>query len=174
MEALAQRRSLQAKLADYWYLIKFRQTALLLITGFCSYALAQGLPLDPLEAVGMAIGLLFSISGCTVLNMLSDRDVDAQMGRTTDRPLAAGRMRPFEALAFGVGLLAHRVMACPPSPASHSATGMVAWSARLIARLCRPQIWTQCPILPGICSRWIATPTCSPPSIRLTVPACPS
>ena len=101
MEALAQRRSLQAKLADYWYLIIFRQTALLLITGFCSYALAQGLPLDPLEAVGMAIGLLFSISGCTILNMLLDRDIDAQMGRTVARPLAAGRMQPLEALVFG-------------------------------------------------------------------------
>lgn len=101
MEAIVQRRSLQAKLADYWYLIKFRQTALLLITGFCAYTLTRGLPLDPLEAVGMAIGLLFSISGCTALNMLLDRDIDAQMGRTVARPLAAGRIRPLEALIFG-------------------------------------------------------------------------
>jgi protoheme IX farnesyltransferase len=101
MEAIVQRRPLQAKLADYWHLIKFRQTALLLITGFCAYVLTRGLPFDPLEAVVMAIGLLFSISGCTALNMLLDRDIDAQMGRTVARPLAAGRMRPLEALVFG-------------------------------------------------------------------------
>ncbi|MEE8389447.1 MAG: UbiA family prenyltransferase [Anaerolineae bacterium] len=104
MEALLQRRTVQARLADYWSLIKFRQTALLLITGFCSYILTRGLPFDPVEAVWMATGLLFSISGCTALNMLLDRGVDAQMGRTADRPLAAGRMRPLKAVVFGGGL----------------------------------------------------------------------
>ena len=104
MEVLARRRTVQARLADYWSLLKFRQTAMLLVTGFCSYALTRGLPLDSQEAVWMATGLLFSIAGCTVLNMLLDRDIDAQMGRTADRPLAAGRMRPFEAAAFGGAL----------------------------------------------------------------------
>ena len=104
MEASLQRRTAWARLADYWSLLKFRQTALLLITGFCSYALTRGLPFDPVEAVWMATGLLLSIGGCTALNMLLDRDIDAWMGRTADRPLAAGRMRPLEAIVFG-GLL---------------------------------------------------------------------
>jgi protoheme IX farnesyltransferase len=104
MEALVQPRTARARLADYWSLIKFRQTALLLITGLSSYALTRGLPLDPVESVWMATGLLLSISGCTALNMLLDRDIDARMGRTMDRPLAAGRMRPLEAALFG-GLL---------------------------------------------------------------------
>ncbi len=101
MQVSVRRRVMQMRLADYWSLIKFRQTALLLVTGFCSYVLTRGLPLDTIEAIWMATGLLFSISGCTVLNMFLDRDVDAQMGRTIDRPLAAGRIRPFEALIFG-------------------------------------------------------------------------
>jgi len=99
-----QQHSLAARLADYKALIKIRQTALLLITGFCAYTLTQGLPFDPAEAVGMIGGLLLSISGCTALNMLIDRDIDARMGRTGDRPLAAGRMRPLDGALFGGSL----------------------------------------------------------------------
>jgi protoheme IX farnesyltransferase len=48
--------------------------------------------------------LLLSISGCTALNMLLDRDIDARMTRTAGRPLPAGRIRPLEAVTFGVML----------------------------------------------------------------------
>jgi protoheme IX farnesyltransferase len=112
MEALVKRRVIHTRLRDYWSLIKFRQTALLLITGFSSYLLARGLPFDPHEAIGMTIGLLLSIAGCTALNMLLDRDVDAQMGRTVDRPLAAGRMRPLEAAIFGGTMSVVGLMHC--------------------------------------------------------------
>ena len=100
----AQQRSLAERLADYIALVKIRQTALLLITGFCAYTLTRGLPFDPVEAVGMIGGLLLSVSGCTALNMLIDRDIDARMGRTKNRPLAAGRMRLLDGALFG-GLL---------------------------------------------------------------------
>ena len=101
---LAQRRVKVARVGDFWALVKSRQTVLLVTTGFCAYALTRGLPFDPLEAIWMAGGLLLSISGCTVLNMLMDRDVDGQMERTAGRPLPAGRVRPLEAGLFG-GLL---------------------------------------------------------------------
>lgn len=52
----------------------------------------------------MTVGLLLAIAGCTALNMLIDRDIDARMERTMDRPLPAGRIRPMQALLFG-GLL---------------------------------------------------------------------
>ena len=106
MEAIARRRVALTRLADFWALTKSLQTALLLITGFCAYTLTQGLPFDPLQATWMATALLLSISGCTALNMLLDRDIDALMRRTADRPLPAGRIRPFEARAFGVLLSA--------------------------------------------------------------------
>jgi len=89
---------------DFWALIKFLQTALLVITGLSAYVLTRGLPFDPLEAVWMAAGLLLSVSGCTVLNMILDRDIDARMDRTADRPLPAGRISPGAAALFG-GLL---------------------------------------------------------------------
>jgi protoheme IX farnesyltransferase len=101
---LARRRVTLARARDFWALIKFRQTALLVITGVSAYALTRGLPLDPLETMWMLVGLLLSVGGCTALNMLMDRDIDARMERTANRPLAVGHVRPGEAGVFG-GLL---------------------------------------------------------------------
>ena len=88
-------------MADLGALTKPRQTLLLLLTGVCTYALTQGLPFDPLEGLWMTAALLLSISGCTALNMLLDRDVDSKMTRTADRPLPSGALRPIEVLIFG-------------------------------------------------------------------------
>lgn len=112
MELSAQRRSTLAQMADYGALIKGRQTALLLVTGICAYTLTKGLPFAPREGVWTTIALLLSISGCTALNMLIDRDIDSQMSRTADRPLPAKRMRPLEARLFG-GLLSAVGLAAP-------------------------------------------------------------
>jgi protoheme IX farnesyltransferase len=101
-ETLVRRQIWLDRVGDFWALTKIRQTALLVTTGASAYLLTRGLPLDPLEFVQMIMGLLLSISGCTALNMLLDRRIDAQMERTADRPLAAGRVQPGEALIFGV------------------------------------------------------------------------
>ena len=37
-----------------------------------------------------------------MLNMYVDRDIDARMPRTIDRPLPAGVLSPLEALVFGL------------------------------------------------------------------------
>jgi protoheme IX farnesyltransferase len=91
-------------LADFWSLIKFRQTALLLVTGFCGYLIGRGWPVPPNEGLGMLAGLFLAIAGCTALNMVLDRGVDARMERTASRPLPAGRIRPAWAAAFGIAL----------------------------------------------------------------------
>ena len=103
-EVITRRQLVWMQMADWWSLIKIRQTALLLVTAISAYTLTYGLPFDPYEGIGMTIGLFLTISGCTVLNMLLDRDVDAQMARTANRPLAAGRVHPRAAGIFG-GLL---------------------------------------------------------------------
>lgn len=99
IEAL--RCNTRARLADFLALIKIWQTTLLSTTGLCAYTLTRGLSFDPLEAAWMVSGLLLSISGCTVLNMLLDQDIDAQMRRTAARPLPSGHIRPVEAGVFG-------------------------------------------------------------------------
>ena len=116
-EIIARRQLTWAQIADWGSLIKIRQTALLLVTAISAYTLTCGLPFDPYEGVGMTIGLFLAISGCTVLNMLLDRDVDAQMARTADRPLAAGRIPPRAAGVLGgalswAGLLLSFALCC--------------------------------------------------------------
>ena len=63
------------RIADYWALTKTKQTALLLFTGLCGYLLTHRGAFDPAETTWMSLGLFLSISGCTALNMLLDRDM---------------------------------------------------------------------------------------------------
>jgi protoheme IX farnesyltransferase len=106
MGTVVVQRSSAGGLAGLGALTKPRQTLLLLITGVCAYVLTQGLPFDPLEGLWMTAALLLSISGCTALNMLFDRDVDSKMSRTAQRPLPSGAVRPAEVLIFGALLSA--------------------------------------------------------------------
>lgn len=74
---------------------------LLLLPGFWALALAA-----PGWAEGLRLALLFTLgafamraAGC-VVNDLWDRDLDRQVERTRDRPLAAGTVKPLQALVF--------------------------------------------------------------------------
>jgi protoheme IX farnesyltransferase len=88
----------------YWNLIKGMQTGLLLATGLAGYLSAR-CPVFNLGAILGLMGSLFlAISGSTILNMWYDRDIDARMGRTQHRPLAAGHIDPRESLVVGLSL----------------------------------------------------------------------
>ncbi len=50
------------------------------------------------------IGIALLSSGIATLNQYIERDLDALMRRTADRPLPSGRLLPKEALVFGIGL----------------------------------------------------------------------
>jgi protoheme IX farnesyltransferase len=78
------------------------------------------------------IGTAFVAAGASALNMLFEREIDARMHRTRTRPLPAGRIRPREALAFGVAItamgLAHLLWRCPLPAAVVAA---VTWASYL-------------------------------------------
>jgi protoheme IX farnesyltransferase len=81
--------------------------SLLLVTGaggmFVGY---QGAPPVWLFIVAM-LGLALACGGASALNHVLDRDIDALMGaRTRQRPVAAGRIAPEQALEFGLFLSA--------------------------------------------------------------------
>jgi protoheme IX farnesyltransferase len=50
----------------------------------------------------MLLGTALSAGGTLALNEYFERDFDARMDRTRNRPLPSGRLRPAEALFFGV------------------------------------------------------------------------
>ena len=80
------------KRRTYWPLIKSLQTGLLVSTGLAGYMSARCPFFNLPTMAGLFISLIAAISGSTILNMWWDRDIDAKMGRTKDRPLASGRI----------------------------------------------------------------------------------
>src|SRR5207247_6781505 len=52
------------------------------------------------------VGGYLSAGGAGAVNHWYDRDIDARMSRTSDRPVPAGRVAPAAALWFGIGLAA--------------------------------------------------------------------
>jgi protoheme IX farnesyltransferase len=97
---------LTEKLRGFWALIKSRQTLLLLATGLAGYLSARPQGATPLTISPMLLSLFTAISGTTALNMVIDRDIDAQMARTARRPLPSGILTPAAATIFGGGLVA--------------------------------------------------------------------
>lgn len=89
----------------YWPLIKGRQTFLLTLTGTAGYLCLLPSPLDWSRFSSLVGSLLLTISGCSVLNMLFDRDIDRQMRRTSQRPLAIGQANSRTAAYLGAILI---------------------------------------------------------------------
>jgi protoheme IX farnesyltransferase len=96
-----------ASARDYLTLTKPRIMTLLLLTGAAGmFVGAQGVPPVGLFAVTM-LGLALACGGASALNHVLDRDIDRLMGsRTQQRPVAAGRVTPEQALEFGIVLSA--------------------------------------------------------------------
>jgi heme o synthase len=92
-----------AAVGDYVEILKPRVMSLVVFTGIVGVALAPG-HLHPLLAAVAVLCIAVGAGAAGALNMWYDRDIDAVMRRTAARPLPAGRMRPGEALGFGVVL----------------------------------------------------------------------
>jgi protoheme IX farnesyltransferase len=88
--------------ADYVELTKPRVQSLLLLTTITTMYVA-GDPSLALVAL-TCLGGSLSAGGAGAVNHWYDRDIDAQMERTADRPVAAGRISPGAALTFGIAL----------------------------------------------------------------------
>ncbi|WP_033418495.1 heme o synthase [Serinicoccus marinus] len=89
---------------DYVSLTKPRIIELLLVTTFPVMFLAErGVP--PMWLiVATLVGGTLAAASANVLNCYLDRDIDAQMHRTSTRPLVTGAISPRSALVFGAVL----------------------------------------------------------------------
>jgi protoheme IX farnesyltransferase len=98
---------------DYLALMKPRIILLLLITTITTMIVASPHHL-PLAALLLTVlGGTLAAGSANAFNMYVDRDIDAIMRRTCLRPVPAGRVRPSQAVVFGVvtGTLSVAVMA---------------------------------------------------------------
>ena len=97
---------LAAKLKDYWALTKPEVNLLVLIATGVGFDLGWRGPLRLLPLVSTLIGTLLVASGTATLNQYLERSFDAQMRRTAQRPVPAGRVTASEALVLGLILSA--------------------------------------------------------------------
>jgi heme o synthase len=100
-----------AAAADYFVLVKPRIMVLLLITTLAAALIAASTrPEGHLEVLRLVfltlIGGALASGGASALNHFIDRDIDAVMARTKNRPLPSGRLQPINALVFGLVLTA--------------------------------------------------------------------
>jgi heme o synthase len=96
-----------ARWRDYVTLTKPRIMSLLVLTSVCAMIAAAGGDPSPGRLIALIIGGALACGGASALNHVLDRDIDRLMGpRTATRPVAAGRITPAHAVAFGLILLA--------------------------------------------------------------------
>ncbi len=88
---------------DVFALGKPRLATLVLCTAAGGMWLAPGRH-EATAAVALLVGTTLVVAAANALNNFLERDVDRRMRRTRDRPLPAGRLEPWVAVVFGLGL----------------------------------------------------------------------
>ena len=91
-----------ASVAAYWELTKPGITRLVALTAAAGFLLGTRGPVDPGALAHALFGTALVAGGTNALNQWWERDADGRMHRTRRRPLPAGRLRPGDALAFGI------------------------------------------------------------------------
>lgn len=87
---------------DYLALTKPRIISLLLWTTVTTMLVARPSGLSISTVLWTCLGGYLAAGGAGAINQYIDRDVDARMTRTSERPLVAGRIEPFHGLVFGI------------------------------------------------------------------------
>ena len=91
------------RVADFFVLLKPRVMSLVVFSGIAGLLVAPG-TLHPVLAAVAVLCIAVGSGASGAINMWYERDIDALMRRTMNRPLPAGRMEPGTALGFGVTL----------------------------------------------------------------------
>ncbi|MER9678353.1 heme o synthase [Mesorhizobium sp. M0184] len=102
-------RMSEATAGDFFALLKPRVMSLVVFTAFVGMVAAP-VTINPLLAVIAILAIAIGAGASGALNMWYDADIDAVMTRTAGRPVPAGRIRPGEALSFGLVLSVLSVM----------------------------------------------------------------
>ena len=94
----------RTRFADYVELTKLRIAVLVLFTVAAGAMLAAGGAVHMPVLLHTLLGTGLVAAGASALNQLLERNTDARMRRTENRPLPAGRLHPLEVLVFGIAL----------------------------------------------------------------------
>lgn len=99
--AQKEKSALRRKIDDYKQLIKFTLSFTVVFSSVISYMLAPNVvEFDWLSIVLLFIGGMLVTGSANAINQITEKDTDAVMKRTGNRPVAAGRMSVNEASTF--------------------------------------------------------------------------
>ncbi len=113
---------------DFCDLIKLRLTLLVLITVAVGGIVATWGQPDPVTLLHAVIATGLIAASASIWNQWLERDTDALMPRTADRPIAAGRIGGVAALSLGVATLAAGVIDLLVAVnAATAALGLTTW-----------------------------------------------
>jgi protoheme IX farnesyltransferase len=90
------------RVADYLELAKPRVVLMILITAFVGFYVGSADVPNYVGLLQMLFGTALAAGGTLALNQYLERDTDAVMNRTKNRPLPDGRLQPREAVWFGI------------------------------------------------------------------------
>jgi len=93
----------EAAPGDFFALLKPRVLSLVVFSGLAGLLVAPG-EIHPLIAAVAVLCVGVGAGASGAINMWYDRDIDAVMERTRQRPIPMGRVAPGDALGFGVVL----------------------------------------------------------------------
>ncbi|MEO8204708.1 MAG: heme o synthase [Chthoniobacterales bacterium] len=108
-ESLPQNQA-ESLLSDLSTLVKARLSFLVLITTLVGFLMGVQGPMDYVLLGATLIGTALSACGAAALNQWWERELDAKMKRTCNRPLPMGRLHAQDALYLGIFLSAAGVV----------------------------------------------------------------
>lgn len=91
-----------SRFKDYKELIKFTLSITVVFSSVISYLLVPGIRFNLKSVLLLTLGGLMVTGAANAINQITERDTDALMKRTANRPVASGRIPVSEAWAFTV------------------------------------------------------------------------
>lgn len=92
--------SVRNRLGQFFMLLKFRLSSLVVFSGIFGYVLGVEGTVNPLVLISLGLGSFFITGGANIINQIIERDLDKLMRRTQSRPLATGTISVNEAIVF--------------------------------------------------------------------------
>ncbi|MFK7819375.1 MAG: heme o synthase [Planctomycetaceae bacterium] len=93
--------TLSSRLSDYLEITKPRISVMVLVTVSVGFALGSFGHWDPVTLLHAVFGIALVATASSAFNQVLERNSDAMMRRTSDRPIPSGRMSATEVAMFG-------------------------------------------------------------------------
>src|SRR5206468_6308366 len=94
--------ALASKVKDYFQLIKFTLSFMVVFSCVVCYLLVPNVRFDLVSVILLFTAGMLITGSANAINQAVEKDTDALMKRTATRPIAAGRMTQSEAYTFAI------------------------------------------------------------------------